>query len=321
MPDGQQPARDAASAGTRDLRLGELFDTLGKGIAVVAGLAIFVYIVGGLTMVARMERLDLPAEVVIPEIPRERLAVLGLAQVLWTLILGGLIAAVALWLMPSRRHGESWPLWRRRVLRDDRHWWISAAVVLASIVLIAPASANGAIYLGLLLLGVAWFVGWGRGVNPLVAMAVVLVVSGAVTVLRQLEFPSPFTYAHVSLKADAAELVPEVSPTSGYIIARMIEVSDDDLLMAYESPEQNASEEATGERRPPVLLTIPRDSVQRISYRLPKDPQSHSNSIAQHLFGLSPSPLPLMCLIPTCEWDETDDVESDEPSFSAPFVF
>ena len=78
------------------LQLGELFDTLGKALAALAGLAVFVYVIGGLTVLARLERLELPAESVVPEIPRERLALLGLAQLLWTLVLGGAIAVLAL---------------------------------------------------------------------------------------------------------------------------------------------------------------------------------------------------------------------------------
>ena len=41
----------------------------------------------------------------------------------------------------------------------------------------------------------------------------------------------------------------------------------------------------------------------------------------QKVLGTSPRPLPLMCKIPSCEWDETADVESYEPAWSAPFVF
>jgi hypothetical protein len=103
--------------------------------------------------------------------------------------------------------------------------------------------------------------------------------------------------------------------------ARVIETTDDQVLIGYESPGQAAQETATDERLPPALLAIPRESVARLYYEVPEDPASHSNSIAQEVFGVSPAPLPLMCLIPSCEWDDTGDVEHDEPAWSAPFVF
>lgn len=66
-----------------------------------------------------------------------------------------------------------------------------------------------------------------------------------------------------------------------------------------ESPGSSGERRADVETRrelalPPALLLIPRESVTRI---------------------------PLMCLIPSCEWDDTSDVEHAEPAWSAPFVF
>ena len=85
----------------------------------------------------------------------------------------------------------------------------------------------------------------------------------------------------------------------------MIETTDDQVLIGYESPAQAAQETATGARLPPALLVIPRESVARLYYQVPEDPASHSNSLAQEVLGMSPPPLPLMCLIPSCEWDDS----------------
>src|SRR5215207_3275219 len=107
-----------------ELRPSSLFDTVGKALGSLAGLAIFVYMVGGLTVLARLRRIDLPPEVVIPEIPRERLALIGLAQLLWTLVLGGLIAALAIWLLPDREPEESWGDWWARLPAENKRKWI-----------------------------------------------------------------------------------------------------------------------------------------------------------------------------------------------------
>jgi hypothetical protein len=302
-----------------ELKPSSLFETVGKALGSLAGLAVFVYVVGGLTVLARLRRIDLPAEVVIPKIPRERLALIGLAQLLWTLVLGGLIAALAIWLLPAREPGESWGDWWARLPAEDKRKWIPVAFVVAAIVLIAPLSANGLAYIGVLLLGVIGFVAWSRRRARLVSFVVALLVAGAVTVLRQLEFPTPYTSAEVTLSPESAPLIPEAQ--GGVVHARVVETTGDEILLSYQSPEVKELKEEKGIRQPPRLIVIPRDSVARIRYQLPADPQSHSNSLAQELLGFSPPPLPLMCLIPTCEWDETGDVELDEPTSNPPFVF
>ena len=302
-----------------ELRPSSLFDTVGKALGSLAGLAIFVYVVGGLTVLARLRRIDLPPEVVIPEIPRERLALIGLAQLLWTLVLGGLIAALAIWLLPDRGPDETWWRWRARLWHHDKRRWIPALFVVVAIVLIAPLSANGLAYVGILLLGVISFVAWSRRRGRLVSFLVAVVLAGAVTVLRQLEFPTPFTGAEVTLTPGSATLIPEAQ--DGVVLARVVETTNDEILLSYQSPENKRLKEKRGIRQPPRLLVIPRDSVARIRYQLPANSQSHSNSLAQEVAGFSPPPLPLMCLIPTCEWDETGDVELAEPTASPPFVF
>jgi hypothetical protein len=302
-----------------ELRPSSLFDTVGKALGSLAGLAIFVYVVGGLTVLARLRRVDLPPEVVIPEIPRERLALIGLAQLLWTLVLGGLIAALAIWLLPDREPEETWGHWWARLRGHGKRKWIPALFVVVAIVLIAPLSANGLAYVAILLLGVILFVGWGRRRGRLVSFLVALVLAGAVTVLRQLEFPTPFAGAEVTLTPDAAPRIPEAQ--DGVILARVVETTSDDIMLSYQSPENKRLKEEKGIRQPPRLLVIPRDSVARIRYQVAPHSASHSNSIAQEVIGFSPPPLPLMCLIPTCEWDETSDVELGEPSSSPPFVF
>jgi hypothetical protein len=103
--------------------------------------------------------------------------------------------------------------------------------------------------------------------------------------------------------------------------ARVVETTSDDILLSYQTPENKELKQERGIRNPPRLLVIPRDSVARIRYQVAPHAASHSNSIAQEVIGFSPPPLPLMCLIPTCEWDETSDVELGEPSSSPPFVF
>jgi hypothetical protein len=303
-----------------ELRPSSLFDTVGKALGSLAGLAIFVYVVGGLTVLARLRRIDLPPEVVIPEIPRERLALIGLAQLLWTLVLGGLIAALAIWLLPDREPEETWGQWWARLRGHDKRKWIPALFVVVAIVLIAPLSANGLAYVAILLLGVILFVAWGRRRGRLVSFLVALVLAGAVTVLRQLEFPTPFAGAEVTLTPEAAPLIPEAQ--DGVIpVARVVETTSDDILLSYQTAENKLLKEERGIREPPRLLVIPRESVARIRYQVAPHAASHSNSIAQEVIGFAPPPLPLMCLIPTCEWDETSDVELEEPSASPPFVF
>jgi len=306
-----------------ELRPSSLFDTVGKALGSLAGLAIFVYVVGGLTVLARLRRIDLPPEVVIPEIPRERLALIGLAQLLWTLVLGGLIAALAIWLLPDRGPDETWWRWRARLWHHDKRRWIPALFVVVAIVLIAPLSANGLAYVAILLLGVILFVGWGSRRGRLVSFLVALLLAGAVTVLRQLEFPTPFAGAHVTLTPEAAARITPRIPEAedGMILARVVETTSDDILLSYQTPEQKEAKEERGIREPPRLLVIPRDSVAWIHYQVAPSSASHSNSIAQEVIGFAPPPLPLMCLIPTCEWDETSDVEAEEPSASPPFVF
>jgi hypothetical protein len=302
-----------------ELTPSSLFDTVGKAIASLAGLAIFVYVIGGLTVLARLRRPDLPAEVVIPTIPRERLALIGLAQLLWTIVLGGLIAAAALWLLPDREPDETWRNWWARLPRQGKGKWIPALVVLAAIILIAPLSANGLAYVCILLLGAFWFVAFSRRQGRLVSVLVALLLAGALTVLRQLEFPTAFTGAEVTLTPQSAPLVEEAQ--GGVIFARVVETTNEDILLSYQTPENKRLKIEKGIRLPPRLLVIPRESVARIRYQLPPNTASHSNSLLQEMIGFSPPPLPLMCLLPTCEWDESGDVELREPSSSPPFVF
>jgi hypothetical protein len=332
-------------------RLADLFNGVAETLATLAGLAVFVYVIGGLSVLARLDRLKLPAEAVIPEVPRERLALLGLAQLLWTLVLGGAIAALALWLLPTLSPGESWSSWGRRLLREEKRKWIPAAVLLLVIILIAPWSVNGVIYLVLLLAGIAWFIVNGTE-RPLVGALLVLLVAGALTVLRELEFPGRFTRAEVTLTRESVSDFPEAvrdvvkvnlrlkEARSGALeaekaraieqinarmidekSARVIATTPEEVLIGFEGRKQQKLEEESMDRLPPALVVIPRDSVARLRYEIPDDPASHSNSIAQELVGMSPPPLPLMCLIPSCEWDENGDKEVNEPAWSAPFVF
>jgi hypothetical protein len=345
----ETPVESAGARGTRRLPLDDLFDTFGKAVAAIAGLAAFVYVIGGLTVLARLQRLELPAESVVPEIPRERLALIGLAQLLWTLVLGGAIAALALWLIPGRRSSESWREWLGRLPREEKRKWIPALALLAVIVLIAPWSINGLAYVAVLLVGMAWFIGHARD-RPLLALLVALLLAGTVTVLRELEFPGRFTRGEVTLTRDSAPLFPEarrdelserlqpggspIGPGRTAAIehredrvidhrnARVIETTDDAVLIGFEGRRQGKVERDREIRLPPALVVIPRESVARIRYIPQEDPASHSNSVAQTVLGTSsPPPLPLMCLIPSCEWDEKPDVESTEPAWSAPFVF
>jgi hypothetical protein len=350
LPYRTTKGRKAAKPATADqLRLADLFNGVAETLATLAGLAVFVYVIGGLSVLARLDRLELPAEAVIPEVPRERLALLGLAQLLWTLVLGGAIAALALWLIPTLSPGESWSSWGRRLLREEKRKWIPAAVLLLVIILIAPWSVNGVIYLVLLLAGIAWFIVNGTE-RPLVGALLVLLVAGALTVLRELEFPGRFTRAEVTLSRDVASEFPEATKDvdnpllsearSGSLephraraikrfnarmidekSARVIAATPEEVLIGFEGRKQQKLEEDTMDRLPPALVVIPRNSVARLHYEIPDYPASHSNSIAQELVGMSPPPLPLMCLIPSCEWDENGDKEVNEPAWSAPFVF
>jgi hypothetical protein len=163
------------------------------------------------------------------------------------------------------------------------------------------------------------FVAWSRRRGRLVSFLVALLLAGAVTVLRQLEFPTPFAGAEVTLTPESAPHIPEAQ--DGVILARVVETTDDEILLSYQTQENKTLKEEKGIRQPPRLLVIPRDSVARVRYQLAPGSQSHSNSLAQEMVGFSPPPLPLMCLIPTCEWDETSDVELAEPTSSPPFVF
>jgi hypothetical protein len=180
---------------------------------------------------------------------------------LWTLVLGGAIAALALWLIPARAPGESWRTWLGRLPRQGKRRWIPALALLAVIVLIAPWSVNGLVYLAALLLGVAWFIARGRD-RPVVRLLLALALAGAVTVLRELEFPARFTRAEVTLTPESAPLFPEARRGKGSeraietAAARVIETTDDQVLIGYESPGQADRETATGINLPPALLVI-----------------------------------------------------------------
>ncbi len=102
--------------------------------------------------------------------------------------------------------------------------------------------------------------------------------------------------------------------------ARIIEVTSADALVGYESPQQQLLEDANHDLRlSPSLVVIPRDQIESIAYTpLAREPQSHSDSFAQEWLGLD---FPPMCSIPNCEWDTTEETESEEPSFSPPFAF
>jgi hypothetical protein len=290
-------------------RFGEFFDSLGKALAVVAGLAIVVYIIGGLSMYARLQRQGLLAEAVVPEIPRERLAVLGLTQLLVTIILGLLLVWAARRL-PARGAGELWSEWWPRV-RGSKAFLVAAVVVVAAALLITPVSWNGALSAVLVLGALCWFLAWGRRVDPLLLFLVALGVAVAFTVLRQLEFPTQLSPGTVILTEKGAERVPEA--VNGEIDARVIAFTDDEVLLGYESPEQIAREDVTGQQEDLVLLRIPRKSVATIAYDLPKDPVSFSESLPETLFGYPK----LKCLPPTCQWGH----DEQDRAIAVPFVF
>jgi hypothetical protein len=133
---------------------------------------------------------------------------------LWTLVHGGAIAALALWLIPAQAPGGSSRTWLGRLPRQGKRRWIPALALLAVIVLIAPWSVNGLVYLAALLLGVAWFIARGRD-RPVVGLLLALALAGAVTVLRELEFPARFTRAEVTLTRETAPLFPEARRGKG----------------------------------------------------------------------------------------------------------
>lgn len=293
-------------------------DTFGKALAAIASLAVFVYLIGGATVLVRLDRLELPAEAIIPEIPRERLALLGLTQILWSLLLAGALSAAAFWALPGREPKETWRKWKESLAAHDRRRWAGTLVALALVVALAPVSVNGLLYVLVLLGGTAWFLACALRVHPLITVIVAIGMASVLTIARELEFPSPFPTAVVTLSEDVESLVPE--SVDGKISARVIEKTDDEVLLGYESAEQDAREAAEpGLRLPPVLLVLPRDQVIRMTYGLPGSPQSHSDSLLQKVFDWPPP----MCLLSlACEWDTAPDGnESGEETYTVPLVF
>jgi hypothetical protein len=311
-------------------RFGEFFDSLGKALAVVAGLAIVVYIIGGLGMYARLQRQGLPPEAIVPEIPRERLALLGLTQLLVTVVLGLLLV----WLarrVPAREPQESWRVWWQRVVAN---WAFMAASVAGFliVVLLAPWSVNGVLLIVLLLVAFVWFLGWGRRVDPIVVFAVALAVAVGFTVLRQLEFPTPHTMATVTLTPRGAELVPEARLVEEAVLlegadgteleagpqaenrvirGRVLVTTDSELLLGWESQVQRLQETETGEQDL-TLLRIPRSRVGELAYDAQKDPVTFSDSVVGKLGGPD-----LKCLIPICQLGSNEESRAS----GIPFFF
>jgi hypothetical protein len=271
----------------------DFVDRFGKALGAVAGLAIVVYIVGGIGVYARLQRQALPPEAIVPEVPREQLVFLGLGQLFITTVLGFLL----LWAtrrMPGRLPDEGWDAWVQRV-RTQKVFLALLAGAFVAILVLTPYSTNGLIAAMLLVGFVAWVLGWGWRVGPIVLVSVALAVAITYTVVRVSEFPPPYTTATVRLTAEAGQLVPE--DQDGVVRARVLSVTDDEVLLGYESSEQRAREAETGVQMDLSLIRLPRDAVGEILYDAPRNPASFSESVTEHVFG-APN---VMCIVPTCQ--------------------
>lgn len=109
-------------------------------VGAVAGLAVWVALLGGATMWARFSNAGIPETQAVAVVPREVLAAVGLQVLGWTLVVAALPALLAFFLVsgPVRRQLLRWIRARRLQILDalgPAAWWVARLTVFLGIFL------------------------------------------------------------------------------------------------------------------------------------------------------------------------------------------
>jgi hypothetical protein len=286
--------------------LGGAFDNVGKVTAGIAGLGGLAYLVALAVMAIRLHDAGLPSLEVLSALPRDQLLVSGIVELTVTLGVAVLLAALIVFgarMRPGHKQGqpqadgtqpaEAKRLGRRRLRRLRWRSEHSAArglliLLVALSVAFAPLSTPGLVWVAAQV-GLLVFVLLRR--PPVLQVLLVAALAAcALTLTRQLEFPSPYPGATVAVTVEEGGESRLETLTGRYVGA-----TSDEVLIGVKDADTEELERLLGTRLPSSLLQVPRSQVDQIVLKSVRAPSEPSDSLAERILGIS-----LTCLIPTC---------------------
>lgn len=293
-----EAASRVASAVRRSVA--DSIDNTGKAIATVAGTGVFFFAAGYYIEWQRLKEDSLPAEEILPLIPKEQVAAAGVRELFVSTVFAGLVLAflgvLLVWLIrlahdPSRR-------WVTRLLKPivaREGIFATGAIGLLTLMLV-PTSKGGIV--SAIVVTVLFFVGI-KLVNdfleaeetkrfPLWQLSLaVAIVAIVLTTARQWEFPERRPVATVTL-------------TNGSVLRGRYVASDANRILIV-----NGDNSA----RPPVrLIDLRRDRVRnlRLERRPPEEPGDRS--LLAELLAPLPAAVQLTCIPPECRSGNNDRI-------------
>lgn len=224
------------------LRIQDWATRIGTVAASMTGLVIVVHLLGGVVMWLRFRKADLPADQAVAFMPREEMLTIGLRLMVLPALATGALAVTLVW-ATRRRHP------RGRPRRGSRLALIICALLVAVLFLSLPFSWASATWIGLGLVIVYWWRGFGlerrtpgEMPSPL-RLAVVAVLAAVVISLgRQVDDPVQLPQVQVALEHRA-------DPVRGMFVS-----ADGDALYIGDT----AARKITGYRRADVTWLAPK---------------------------------------------------------------
>jgi hypothetical protein len=269
-------ARPGSGAFSAITSVGGLFESWGRVVAGVASLGGLAYLIALVVMVIRLNDAGLPSVEVVSALPRDQLLVLGIVELIVTVAVASVLVGLAILASRLKSKAQSereQP--RRRTIKTELAMarWTVIGLMVASL-LVVPISVPGLLWAAALIALLVYLVLLPN--PPLWQILLVAVAAGlTLTLTRQLEFPSPFAGATVTIKVDSAPS----EPISGSYLGS----TSSEVLLGV---------------KPSRLVMVPRSRIEQVVLEPAPDPRKPSDSIAE-LIGL-----PLTCLFPKCRAGE-----------------
>ncbi|MDQ3676499.1 MAG: hypothetical protein M3401_06795 [Actinomycetota bacterium] len=284
-------------------------DSIRKLVGAVAGAGVVLYVIGVSVLWQRLARADVQAQDVITAIPREQLAVAGAREALVSLIAGtvfGLLCYATYRVYDGSRRAAA----SNGVLGRGARWMRQRPAVVVTLAVagsclpVGPFSADGLFFLVMFLALV--FLGTRSVHRSLIAepqehrgsrlpwLRVLAVLSAAVllvSILRQREFPDPFSCASIAVGDNHEYTGLYLGLTSDVIIlgrgrsAAVPPCSSDSIT------------KSTTAIPPGTTLVVPRSELEQVRLTDGPQPPAPTRSL------LGEIGIPLQCVSPICQWD------------------
>lgn len=289
--------------------LNDPLGSFGKLVGAVAGAGVFLYVIGVAVLWQRLARAGVQAQDVITAIPRDQLAVAGAREALVSIIAGavfGLLcyAIYRVYGVSQRAVASNGVLGRCARWMSQRPQIVITLAVAGTCLPVGPFSMDGLLFLVVFLALV--FLGTRSAHRSLIGdsqdyrtsrlpwLRLLAVLSAAVllvSILRQREFPDPFSCATIAVQDNHEYTGLYLGLTSDVIIlgrGRHAAISP----CSRDSITKSTTGVPAG-----TTLVVPRTKLEQVRLTDGPKPPAPTSSLLEKLG------IPLQCVSPICQWN------------------